>query len=111
MIIGREEALPILRKWSEESSDLVCEADLRSIAFFVEGKMADLSESLIAVRSDDGRSEIRFSLDAVVAFDFNDTRRMPEASKEFDFGVTFFFDVTDDPERIAIVERRHSRPA
>ena len=53
----------------------------------IEGRITSLSDELVIVRSEDGRSEIRVALDLVVAFDSGDTRGIPKESEEFDFGL------------------------
>ncbi len=60
----RPEALSLFRRWLEESSLLYCELTFRAAAVAFEGKITSLSDELVTLRSDDGRSKIRVALAA-----------------------------------------------
>jgi len=105
----RPEALSLFRRWLEESSLLYCELTFRAAAVAFEGKITSLSDELVTLRSDDGRSKIRVALDLAVAFGFEDTRHTPKEAEEFDLGLMVFFEeplTVEYPESVAFLEKR-----
>ena len=107
----RADALSIFRKWADESTVVCGGLSLGVGSTSIEGTIFSLTDDLVIVRSDNGLSELRVDLSLAVAFGYEDTRRLPAMSAEFDSGLVVFFDdpEVENPELATFVEVRAER--
>jgi hypothetical protein len=105
---GSDDALSLLRKWRDESTLLSCEVNSKRLAVALDGRVVELDDNRIRVRSDDERAEMLLDLALIACFGSADANRLP-GGESFDFGlIAFFSDPAEDPhpESVQFVERR-----
>jgi hypothetical protein len=82
---------------------------MRTLASFLEGRVIEVTDERVSVKSDDGRAELLLDLRAVVCFGSADAQRIPDLGDAFDFGLVALFadpDESEHPESASFVEKR-----
>lgn len=104
VLIAREDAFLILRKWREDSALLSCRIKSPVTWVAIDGRIDFLDEEKVAVAAPDNApgSGFSVSLEAARSFRFTDARDVPEERDVFESGLIIDF-LLDGEEGLSFV--------
>ena len=106
VVIGREEALDMLRKWFEDRALLKCDFRFPLFAFCFRGRIFGLTDSEVKVASDDAFSELALRIPEDAEYGYGEPRDFPEEAASSKCGVVICLrsSADDEPDFITLEE-------
>lgn len=93
----RSEALDVFRTWLIDKALLRCELRLSNVVATLKVRLTDVSDTQIALLSDDNRSQMVLPLRKDFSFGYGDARLCPTATHEFVRILVLFFPSAGGP--------------
>jgi hypothetical protein len=98
VIIGRSDAVDLLRKWSDDGTLIRCQGSFSLFAFSSEGFIRRATESEVRLMSLDTRSEVVVQFKSDMEFGYDDNRVIEGVEKKFESCLVVFVPPIADGE-------------